>query len=100
MIRAPKFAYVIVAVALVSLLLSTLVAWRVDLLGDEEERRDCQRAIAAREDNRTMWLYALDLSEPETAAERQRLANFTTELDKRLPALTCRGGDPVSRSLD
>jgi len=92
----PKFAWVAIVVAFLSLILVTAVAWRVDLLGRDEEQRDCKRAVAAREDNRTMWLYIL-----ATAADAKpsELEAFRVELDKRLPALECHDADPVPVSL-
>ena len=89
--KTPQFVYVISLVAIVSLLLTTLVAWRVDLLGQDEENRDCARAIAAREDNRTMWLYLLDTADAKPA----EVEAFRVELNKRLPALECHGGNPI-----
>lgn len=59
MIRPPRYVAVVVATALASLLVICLMAWRVDLFGNEEERRDCERSVAVRDDNRAMWLYLL-----------------------------------------
>ncbi len=92
MTRPPRYVAAVVVVALVSLLITVVVAWRVDLRGAEEERRDCARSVAAREDNRAMWLYLLD----EQPADDKRARDFRVELNKRLPALTCVDGDPVA----
>ena len=87
-----RFAWVVLVTAVVSLLMVTAVAWHVDLLGHEEEQRDCQRSVQARDDNRVMWLYALSTA---TDADPTELDTFRAELDRRLPALECRGEDPV-----
>ncbi len=89
--RPPRYVAAVLAVAVTSLLVALLVAWRVDLLGDEEERRDCARSVAARDDNRAMWLYLLD----EQPAADARARDFRRELNRRLPALRCAGGDPI-----
>lgn len=89
--KAPRFPVVVVATAVASLLLVLLVAWRVDLLGREEENRDCQRSVEARVDNRTMWLYLVDTAD----SDPKRVEAFLVELNKRLPELVCHNGDPI-----
>ena len=90
----PKFAWLVTAAAVLSLLLVCTVAWRVDLLGHEEEARACQRSVQYRDDNRTMWLYLL---ESATDASEKELEAFRKELNKRLPALECRDDNPVPK---
>jgi len=89
----PKFAWLVTATAVLSLLLVCAVAWRVDLLGHEEEASDCERSVRFRDDNRTMWLYLLDLS--GDADNKRQVKAFSKELNKRLPALECRDDNPV-----
>lgn len=97
MTKPPRYIALVIAVAVTSLLLTLLVAWRVDLLGDREEQRDCARAVAVRDDNRAMWLYLLDEAQP---ADDKRARDFRAELNDRLPALKCADGDPVPVAAD
>jgi hypothetical protein len=92
MMRPPRFVAVVVVTVLLSLLTTTLVAWRVDAISDDEEARDCQRSVDIRLDNRTMWLYLVDTT---TEPDSRRVKEFLIELDKRLPELKCVDGNPV-----
>ena len=51
-------------------------------------RNDCAHRVQTRDDQRTMWLYALDSSENPLD---QRALSFRIELNDRIPALECRG---------
>lgn len=92
----PKWVTVTASSALASLVLTLVLGWRVDQLRRNEERRDCERAVAVRVDSRAMWLYVLGLSDPNRTPEEQaRFDAFVVELDARLPPLKCANGDPV-----
>ena len=69
-----------VAALLVLLTAATVSVWT--------GRNDCDDRVQARHDQRVMWLYALDQS-PDPFDPRA-LA-FRIELNKRIPALECRG---------
>lgn len=96
MTRPPKWVAVTVGVAVGSLLLTLLLGWWVAQWRRHEERSDCDRVVAARDDSRAMWLYVIGLSYPDrTPDEEARFQAFVAELDKRLPPLTCKDGDAV-----
>ena len=90
--RPPRFVWLIVAVAVLSLAAAAGVAWQVASLRTEEADRDCQRAIAARHDGRAMWLW---ITEAYGGQNPQRTEAFLAELNRRLPELRCVDGDPV-----
>jgi hypothetical protein len=81
---------------LVGLLLCGLLTYWVVQSNDAETRRDCERAVAARDDSRAMWLYLLEKANPDRSPEEQkRYDEFTVELDNRLPPLRCDGDNWV-----
>lgn len=93
---APRVVPIVSLTGLAGLVLTGLLALVVVQSNDAEARRDCERAVAARGDSRSMWLYLLDTANPDrTAEEQERFDAFVVELDKRLPPLECRDGDPV-----
>ena len=63
MSRPPKFVWVSIVVAVVGALLLSLAVWQVVAIRSAEERRDCARAIASRDDARAMWLSGGDESD-------------------------------------
>lgn len=89
--RPPTFVGVIVAVVLVGLLLVGLGAWQVVEIDRAETRRDCDRAVATRNDGRAMWLYLLETS----TRDRATIDTFAAKLDELLPPLKCVGGNPL-----
>jgi hypothetical protein len=91
MTTPPRFVFVAVAAAVVSLLLLVTVTWQIQRLSDAETRSDCERAVAVREDGRAMWLYLVDTS----TADQARVDAFVIELNNRLPSLHCVDGNPV-----
>jgi hypothetical protein len=90
--RVPRFVWVILAVAVVSLTIAVAVSWQVATLRAEEEDRDCQRAVATRTDGRAMWLW---IAGAYGQGNPQRTEAFLDELDRRLPELRCIDGDPT-----
>jgi hypothetical protein len=87
----PKFILVAVVAALASVLLSTFVAYQVQRAGAAEERRDCERSVDYRNDNRAMWLYLVETS----TADQERIDTFVVALNEKLPPLECRDGNLV-----
>ena len=55
-----------------------------------DARRDCAAEVRSREGQRTMWLYIVD-EFPDAGI----ITELIVELNRRLPALECRGGDAV-----
>ncbi len=89
---APRWVGAAAAAGVLSLVLSVGIAWKVQQSDSAEERRDCERAVAARDDGRAMWLYVV---ETNTSADQARVDAFVTELNDRLPPLKCVDGNPV-----
>ena len=87
--RIPKFVVVSLILAVVGLIFTGLVAWSFGEYTDREEARDCQRSVDYREDNRRVWQYVIDNSDPSEQA------GFQAVLDELLPELKCDDGDPV-----
>lgn len=52
---------------------------------DDQQREACQRAIDARQGQRTMWEYLVDQRGPEDP----EVVAFVEELNKRLPPYIC-----------
>lgn len=89
--RFPRFVKLSAGIIVAGLLLVAVGAWQVVRIGDQEELRDCQRAVATRTDGRAMWLYLID-----TATEdRKTVETFAAKLDELLPELRCVDGNPV-----
>lgn len=92
----PKVVPIVSVTGVAGLVLCGVLAWQVQSSNGREEQRDCERAVAARADSRAMWLYLIDSAESaKTPEERERFEAFVAELDERLPALKCEGGDWV-----
>lgn len=94
--RPPRFVWIVTAVVVIGLVVAGSAAWVAHQINESEGHRDCERAVAARDDSRAMWLYALgtadDPNDPKVRA-------FTKKLDELLPPLTCDGSTwvPVDR---
>lgn len=96
MTGVPKWVTVTASIAVAGLVLTLALGFNVGRQRHDEERRDCERSVAARDDSRAMWLYVIGLSDPNrTPEEQERFDAFVVELDKRLPRQTCADGDPV-----
>ena len=54
----------------------------------QTERAACERSVAARDDNRAMWLFLIDRLDPKKAQEPDTVA-FVNYLDRRLPRVIC-----------
>jgi hypothetical protein len=92
----PKVVPIISVTGVAGLVLCGVLAWQVQSSNGREEQRDCERAVAAREDSRAMWLYLIGEANPDrTPEEQKRFDAFVIELDLRLPPLKCEGGDWV-----
>ena len=87
-----RFPYLITSTAIVSLLISAGIAAWVDHENDKDAYQDCLRVVDTRNDNRTMWLYLIDIR-PD--ADPKVVEEFTAELNKRLPVLECEDNNPV-----
>lgn len=92
MSTAPRFIRVVGFVAVAGFILAVVVAWKTSEFAVHQRQRDCERAVAVREDGRAMWLYLLDTADPDN----ERAPAFVAELNKRLPPLECVDGKPVS----
>jgi hypothetical protein len=90
--QVPRFVWLVAAVAVIGLVAAFGVAWQVASYRTAEEERDCQRTVAARADNRAMWLWIADAY---GANNPQRTQVFIDELNRRLPELRCVDGDPT-----
>lgn len=91
MSRPPRFVFVIVAVAVISLVVIGGIAVQLRIAADQEAKRDCERAIASRNDSRAMWLYLIDTAK----ADPKVVGAFAVKLDELLPPLRCEGGNWV-----
>lgn len=91
----PQFVKVMGALTIAGLIMVFLVAWQIGNLQEDVLNRACERTVTFRDDNRAMWVFALDLSTPETPEEVKRRDLFTKELDRRLPVLECQNGIAV-----
>lgn len=69
----------------------------VDYLGyrHDQQREACERAIDARQGQRTMWEYAIETASPDTPEAQQRVDDFKAELDRRLPPYVCEDNVPT-----
>lgn len=94
-LAVPQFVKVMGSLTVAGLIMVFLSAWQIGNLQQDIQERACERTVAFRDDNRAMWVFALDLSDPETAEERVRRDIFTEELDRRLPVLECKNGIAV-----
>lgn len=88
----PRFVPFAWAVGLVSLVLSVGIVLQLVHAADAETQRDCERAVAVRDDGRAMWLWVRDTYRGDDPAQ---MAKFIAELDRRLPPLHCVDGNPV-----
>jgi hypothetical protein len=88
---APRLVPVVSVTGLVSLLLCGVLAWYVQGSNDAETLRDCERAVAVREDGRSMWLYVV----ATTDADQAVVNDFVRHLNTKLPSLHCVDGNPV-----
>lgn len=93
----PRFVYVALLVAAVSLALTSYVFWQLEQTRDGDVRRDCERAVNVRDDGRAMWLYLVATTTATTPENQARVDAFVAELNRRLPALECHNGVPVER---
>lgn len=92
----PRFVPIVSVTGLVSLALCGLLAWQVREAAEAEVLRDCERAVAVRDDGRAMWLYLLgSAADDESAEARARIEEFVVVLNEKLPPLECRDGNPV-----
>ena len=91
--RIPTFARVIIVGGLVLLVLSVLGAFKLQDMVRDRQQESCERTVQARNDGRTMWLYAL--AGDEVDHDDPRVIAFEKELDKRLPELHCVNRQPV-----
>jgi hypothetical protein len=66
----------------------------VQQISDAEAKRDCERTVTVRNDNRAMWLYLVDTN---TSSDQARVDAFVAELNERLPVLTCVDNDAVPK---
>lgn len=87
--RPPAFVWVVVAVILLGLVVVAVAAWGVHQIDEVGARRDCARVVAARDDARAMWLYAIDAADDP---HDPKVVEFTKKLDELLPPLRCEGG--------
>lgn len=87
----PRFVWLYLLVAVVVLASAAVLAYQASTIIEAEKQRDCQRAVATREDGRAMWLY---LAENSTE-DPQRVTDFLVVLNERLPPLRCEDGNPV-----
>jgi hypothetical protein len=92
---APLFAKLVAIGCVAGLGLVSVGAWQLARLRAEEEQRDCERAVAGREDNRAMWIW-LGEQFPDDAVE----LGLPGQLADRLPSLRCVDGNPVPESED
>jgi hypothetical protein len=90
----PRFVKAIIGIAVAGLALVAFTAWQVASIRAEEEQRDCDRAVAARDDTRAVWAYLMASGDLERA-DGLDVAAFMEFLDERLPALVCEGGNPI-----
>ncbi len=91
MTRPPRFILIFTVAVVLGLVITAVVAVAMAQFAEREERRDCARAIASRDDSRAMWLYLID-----TATENpERVRTFALKLDELLPDLRCEGGNWV-----
>lgn len=82
---------VFVSAVLGAILAVGAVAIRWRQIQDAEQADRCERSVAARDDNRAVWLYLI-----ERNPDSPELPTFVAFLDERLPALTCDGShNPV-----
>lgn len=80
-----RVARVFMIIVLAAMLAVVVVALRWRQLQDQEREAACKKSVAAREDNRAMWVWLLQQADPNEplAAEAQR------QLDVLLPSLAC-----------
>ena len=86
----PRFVKVIAAVALVLAVVVTVAAFEISDALQNRRDDDCERSVTYRDDNRAMWLYLL--SSQDVDPKDPKVVAFETELNKRLPPLTCVDG--------
>jgi hypothetical protein len=90
----PRFVAVAAGAGVTGLVLSLGIAWQVDRWSEAEAKRDCQRSVNYRDDNRAMWLYLVDAN---TGTDQARVDAFVSELNARLPVLVCVNGDAIPK---
>jgi hypothetical protein len=86
----PRYVWAVMTVALLGLFLALAVSWQLHSLRVAESKRDCERAVASRQDGRSMWLYLASRSD-----DTRKVTAFLNQLDSLLPPLRCVGGDAV-----
>lgn len=91
--RVPRWVKAVAAIVLGGGGAVAFTAWQVGEIRQEEQQRDCRRAVAARDDGRAVWLY-LVARDPERADDPD-VVEFVEFLDSRLPPLRCVAGDPT-----
>lgn len=70
-------------------------AWGLAREQRQDEQQACLRGVAARDDNRAMWLFLIDRLAPDRAKDPDVIA-FINYLDERLPRVICVDRKPVA----
>lgn len=96
--RIPRWVKAAAGLMLVGGSAVAYTAYQVGEIREEERERDCRRAVAARDDNRAVWLY-LVAREPERADDDD-VVTFVAFLDERLPPLACVDGTPTPTTTE
>ena len=89
----PRYVWGVLAVAVISFLLSVVAVLRIVDLADAQAQAECARAVSIRDDNRAMWLYVVDTYTGEDNGAQMEA--FETELNRLLPPLKCVDGAAV-----
>jgi hypothetical protein len=79
-----RFIAIVVALTVNAVALGGMVIRFVDYRHDQQ-REACQRAMDARQGQRTMWEYLVD----QRPADDPEVIAFVAELNKRLPPYVC-----------
>ncbi len=86
----PSYVKAVMGVVLAGVLVVAYLAWQLQSIRDNEDRRQCIADVGFRNDNRAMWIWI-----GNRFSDEDFIDELNQQLNELLPALTCNGNSAI-----